>query len=149
MSREKTLCIIKPDAIEHNHIGDICQSLENEGLTIIAARMMIINKDLASEFYSEHLEKPFFGNLLAYMCDAPSLPMVLEGENAVVRYRTLLGATNPQDAAPGTLRKRFSPPPEQQKPGMLLNAVHGSENLVSACREIALFFSDQECFSRQ
>jgi nucleoside-diphosphate kinase len=137
---EKTLSIIKPDATSRNLIGEIISRFEKNGLKVVAAKMVQLSRDQAGGFYAEHEGKPFFGNLIDYMTSAPVLVQVLEGENAVMLNRSLMGATNPQEAEPGTIRADFAE-------SIDANAVHGSDSLQSAEREIAYFFASEEICS--
>jgi len=137
---EKTLSIIKPDATSRNLIGEIISRFEKNGLKVVAAKMVQLSRDQAGGFYAEHEGKPFFDNLIDYMTSAPVLVQVLEGENAVMLNRSLMGATNPQEAEPGTIRADFAE-------SIDANAVHGSDSLQSAKREIAYFFASEEICS--
>ena len=137
---EKTLSIIKPDATSRNLIGEIISRFEKNGLKVVAAKMLQLSRDQAGGFYAEHEGKPFFDNLIDYMTSAPVLVQVLEGENAVMLNRSLMGATNPQEAEPGTIRADFAE-------SIDANAVHGSDSLQSAEREIAYFFASEEIYS--
>ncbi|MEK9943866.1 MAG: nucleoside-diphosphate kinase [Gammaproteobacteria bacterium] len=137
---EKTLSIIKPDATSRNLIGEIISRFEKNGLKVVAAKMVQLSRDQAGGFYAEHEGKPFFDNLIDYMTSAPVLVQVLEGENAVMLNRSLMGATNPQEAEPGTIRADFAE-------SIDANAVHGSDSLQSAEREIAYFFASEEICS--
>lgn len=139
MSLQRTLSIIKPDAVRRNLIGAILARLEQQGFTIVAAKMVQLSKEQAEGFYAEHQGKPFFEPLVAYMTSAPVLVSVLEKENAVQDYRTLMGATNPEAAAEGTIRRDFALSQRE-------NSVHGSDSLESAAREIAYFFVSEEVF---
>ncbi|WP_109842849.1 nucleoside-diphosphate kinase [Aggregatibacter aphrophilus] len=139
MSLQRTLSIIKPDAVRRNLIGAILARLEQQGFTIVAAKMVHLNKEQAEGFYAEHQGKPFFEPLVAYMTSVPVLVSVLEKENAVQDYRTLMGATNPEAAAEGTIRRDFALSQRE-------NSVHGSDSLESAVREIAYFFVSEEVF---
>lgn len=141
MAVEKTFSIIKPDAVRRNLIGSIIASFEENGLKIVASRMQMLSIHEAQGFYAVHRERPFFGELVEYMCSGPVLLMVLEGDNAISKNRTIMGATNPKDAAEGTLRKRF---------GLSLseNSVHGSDALDTAAFEISWFFKGSEVCSR-
>ncbi len=134
---EKTFSIIKPNAIHKNVIGQIMTTFENNGLQIAAAKLTNIPRKQCEEFYAEHKERPFFGELVDFMTSGPVMLMVLKGENAVMRNREIMGATNPAQAAEGTLRKRFGD-------SMGENAVHGSDSKASAEREIAIFFKKEE-----
>ena len=139
MSLQRTLSIIKPDAVRRNLIGAILARLEQQGFSIVAAKMVHLSKEQAEGFYAEHQGKPFFEPLVAYMTSAPVLVSVLEKENAVQDYRTLMGATNPEAAAEGTIRRDFALSQRE-------NSVHGSDSLESAAREIAYFFVSEEVF---
>ncbi|RDE85025.1 nucleoside-diphosphate kinase [Aggregatibacter kilianii] len=139
MSLQRTLSIIKPDAVRRNLIGAILARLEQQGFSIVAAKMVHLSKEQAEGFYAEHQGKPFFESLVTYMMSAPVLVSVLEKENAVQDYRTLMGATNPEMAAEGTLRRDFALSQRE-------NAVHGSDSLESAAREITYFFVSEEVF---
>lgn len=139
MAVERTLSIVKPDAVAKNVIGKILSRFEKAGLHIVAAKMMHLSEAQAQGFYAEHKERPFFGELVEFMTSGPVVVQVLEGENAVAMNRDLMGATNPEDAADGTLRKDFA-----ESVGK--NAVHGSDSSQSAAREIEYFFkSDEIC----
>ncbi len=138
---EKTLSIIKPNAVEDSNIGNIIGRFEKEGLKIAAAKMVHLSKEKAEGFYIEHKERPFFGSLVGFMTSGPVLLMVLEGEGAVLKNRTIMGATNPEEAAEGTLRKLYAKSLEA-------NAVHGSDSTQSADREISYFFEGSELFKR-
>ncbi|MDU7786303.1 MAG: nucleoside-diphosphate kinase [Aggregatibacter aphrophilus] len=139
MSLQRTLSIIKPDAVRRNLIGAILARLEQQGFSIVAAKMVRLSKEQAEGFYAEHQGKPFFESLVTYMMSAPVLVSVLEKENAVQDYRTLMGATNPEAAAEGSIRRDFALSQRE-------NSVHGSDSLESAAREIAYFFVSEEVF---
>jgi nucleoside-diphosphate kinase len=141
MAIERTLSIIKPDAVGKNHIGDIYARFEKGGLKIVAAKMKQLSKADAEGFYAEHKERGFFGDLVGFMTSGPVLVSVLEGENAVLAHRDILGATNPKDAAPGTIRADFATSIDE-------NAAHGSDSVESANREIAYFFTADEVTTR-
>lgn len=141
MGVERTLSIVKPDAVARNIIGEIYSRFENNGLIIVAARMMRLSEDDAKGFYAEHEGKPFFDDLVAYMTSGPVVVQVLEGEGAIAGNRELMGATNPAEAAPGTIRADFAESVEA-------NAVHGSDSPESAEREIAYFFKPEEICPR-
>ena len=141
MSVERTLSIIKPDAVGKNVIGEIYSRFEQNGLRIVAAKMLRLSEDAAGGFYAEHRERPFFPALIEFMTSGPVVVQVLEGENAVARNRELMGATNPQEAAPGTIRADFAE-------SIDANAVHGSDSPESAAREIAYFFDSSEICER-
>ena len=132
---EKTLVLIKPDAVERRLAGEILGRFERRGLEIRAARLLTVDSGLAEEHYAEHREKPFFGELVKFITSAPTLALVLEGESAISVVRTTMGATNPTDAAPGTVRGDLAL-------AMPDNLVHGSDSPESAQREIALWFGD-------
>jgi len=141
MAIERTLSIIKPDAVAGNHIGDIYSRFEKAGLRIVGAKMLHLDNDKAGGFYAEHKERPFYNDLVKFMTSGPVLVSVLEGENAVAKHREIMGATNPAEAAEGTIRRDFASSIDQ-------NAVHGSDSTASAAREIAYFFSDDEILPR-
>lgn len=141
MAVERTFSIIKPNAVEAENIGNIIARFEKENLSIVAAKMTHLSKEKAEGFYIEHKERPFFGSLVSFMTSGPVVLMVLEGENAVTRNREIMGATNPEEAAEGTLRKLYAKSLEA-------NAVHGSDSLTSAEREISYFFEKSEVHSR-
>jgi len=138
---ERTLSIIKPDAVAKDVIGEIYSRFEQAGLKIIAARMTQLSKAQAQEFYAVHKARPFFSALVAFMTSGPVMIQVLEGENAISRNRELMGATNPAEAAPGTIRADFAE-------SIDANAVHGSDAAATARLEIACFFGPDEIFSR-
>lgn len=141
MTIEKTLSIVKPDAVDRNLIGAIYQRFENAGLKIVAAKMIHMNAEKAQGFYAEHEGKPFFADLVEFMTSGPVMVQVLEGESAITRYRELMGKTNPEDAACGTIRSDFAL-------SLRHNSVHGSDSPESAAREVAYFFADDEIFPR-
>ncbi|RUO23616.1 nucleoside-diphosphate kinase [Aliidiomarina iranensis] len=141
MALERTLSIIKPDAVAKNVIGAIVNRFETSGLRIVGQKMMHLSKEQAEGFYAEHSERPFFAALVEFMTSGPIVVMTLEGEDAVRKNREIMGATNPQEAAAGTLRADFAETIDE-------NAVHGSDAVESAAREIAYFFSDEEVCSR-
>lgn len=141
MSTERTLSIIKPDAVADDRIGAICSRFEESGLRIVAARMMRVTKAQARAFYAVHRERPFYEDLVAFMTSGPILVQVLEGEDAIARNRGIMGATNPADAAPGTIRADFARSVEE-------NAVHGSDGPETAKEEIAFFFPPDEVHAR-
>lgn len=138
---EKTFSIIKPNATLDNNIGNIIARFEKEGLRIAAAKLTTLSKEKAEGFYIEHKERPFFGELVSFMTSGPVMLMVLEGENAVAKNREIMGATNPAEAAEGTLRKLYAK-------SLGENAVHGSDSLASAEREINYFFDKNEIIQR-
>ncbi len=135
MAIERTLSIIKPDAIAKNVIGDIIRRFEENGLSVIGTRMTHLTAEQAGRFYAVHKDRPFFGPLCAFMSSGPILAMVLEGKNAVLLNRQLMGATNPKDADQGTIRADHAD-------SIDANAVHGSDSVDNAATEIAFFFSD-------
>jgi nucleoside-diphosphate kinase len=135
MAIERTLSIIKPDAVAKNLIGEIYSRFEKNGLRIIAARMMQLSRAQAEGFYAVHRERPFYKDLVEFMTSGPVIVQVLEGENAINKNRELMGATNPRDAAPGTIRADFATTVDE-------NAVHGSDGPDTAKQEIAFFFGD-------
>jgi len=141
MAVERTFSIVKPDAVAKNHIGEIYTRIESNGLRIVAAKMMQLSKEKAEGFYAEHSERPFFNDLVAFMTSGPVMVQVLEGEGAVLKNRDLMGATNPAEADAGTIRADFATSIDE-------NAVHGSDAVESAAREIAYFFSDEELCER-
>lgn len=135
--KQSTLSIVKPDAVRKNVIGEILATFEKAGLKIIAAKMKQLTRQEAEGFYAVHKDRPFFGELVNFMISGPVLISVLEGENAVAKNRELMGATNPKEAAPGTIRARFADSIGE-------NAVHGSDSLENATTEIKFFFTEQE-----
>jgi nucleoside-diphosphate kinase len=141
VSVEKTLSIIKPDAVAKNVIGEIYSRFENAGLKIVAARMMQLSRAQAEEFYAVHRERPFFNDLVNFMTSGPVMIQVLEGHDAIARNRELMGATNPKEAAAGTIRADFAQ-------SIDANAVHGSDAAETAKVEIACFFGDDDIVSR-
>lgn len=141
MAVERTLSIIKPDAVAKNHIGEINARFEAAGLCIVAAKMLRLSKDVAGGFYAEHRERPFFPALIEFMTSGPVVVQVLEGEGAIARNRELMGATNPKEAAAGTIRADFAE-------SIDANAVHGSDSPASAEREVAYFFAASEICPR-
>ena len=141
MAQERTLSIIKPDAVSNNVVGDIVSRFENAGLKIIAMRNERLSQERAKGFYAEHDGKPFFKDLVSFMTSGPVVLQVLEGENAIARNRELMGSTNPQEAEPGTIRADFAK-------SIDANAVHGSDSPASAIREIEFFFSEEQVNSR-
>lgn len=138
MAIERTFSIIKPDAVEKNVIGEIVSRFEKNGLRVIAAKMVHLTKEQAGGFYAVHKERPFYNDLVTYMTSGPVVVQVLEGENAVLKNREIMGATNPADADPGTIRKDFATSIEE-------NAVHGSDAAETAAQEIEFFFSEGLC----
>ena len=134
---ERTLVLIKPDALQRALAGEILARFEQRGLTIRAAKFVQVDRNLAEKHYAEHTEKPFFGELVEFITSAPTLALVLEGESAIGVVRTTIGATNPADAAPGTIRGDLAL-------AMPDNLVHGSDSPESAAREIGLWFAEHE-----
>jgi len=141
MAVERTLSIIKPDAVAKNVIGDIVSRFEKADLKVVAMKMVHLSDEQAGGFYAEHKERPFFKDLVSFMTSGPVVVQVLEGEDAVTKNRDLMGATNPADAAAGTIRADFAQTIDE-------NAVHGSDSTESAAREVAYFFSDEELCPR-
>lgn len=141
MANEQTLSIIKPDATGKNHLGDIISRFEKSGLRVIAAKMMHLSKQQAQDFYAVHKQRPFYSDLVAFMITGPILVLVLEGENAVVKNRDIMGATDPKKASKGTIRADFASSIDE-------NAVHGSDSTETARQEISFFFSAQEIWKR-
>jgi len=141
MAIERTLSIIKPDAVAKNVIGEIYSRFEKAGLKIVAAKMLQLNDDTAGGFYAEHKERPFYPDLIKFMTSGPVMVQVLEGEGAVALNRDLMGATNPAEAAEGTIRADFAN-------SIDANAVHGSDSPTSAEREVAYFFNAAELCDR-
>ena len=137
---ERTLSIIKPDAVAKNVIGKIYSRFESAGFRIVASKMLHLDNELAGGFYAEHRERGFFGDLIAFMTSGPVMVQVLEGEGAVLKNRELMGATNPADAEAGTIRADFAV-------SIDANAVHGSDSVESAQREVSYFFKDEEICS--
>jgi len=141
MAIERTFSIIKPDAVAKNVIGEIISRFEKNGLRVVACKMMQLSQEQAEGFYAVHKERPFFNDLVKFMISGPILAQVLEGENAVAKNRELMGATNPKEAAPGTIRADFAVSIDE-------NAVHGSDGQDTAAQEIAYFFSADELCER-
>ena len=139
MTIQRTLSIIKPDATSKNIIGKIIDRFEENGLKVVAGKLIHMDQAKAAGFYAEHEGRPFFPNLVEYMTSAPVFVQVLEGDNAVLKNRELMGATNPSEADPGTIRADFAETIDA-------NAVHGSDSEDSAVREISYFFDDSEIF---
>jgi nucleoside-diphosphate kinase len=135
LAAESTLVLIKPDAVERKLAGEILARFEQRGLELRAAKLLTVDREFAQEHYAEHQEKPFFGELVEFITSAPTLALALEGESAISVVRTTMGATNPTDAAPGTIRGDLAL-------AMPNNLVHGSDSPESARREIALWFGD-------
>jgi nucleoside-diphosphate kinase len=141
MNKERTLSIIKPDAVGKNHIGAIISRFEENGLRIVAARMTHLTRHQAEEFYAIHKERPFFKDLVHFMTTGPTLIMVLEGENAIVKNREVMGTTDPKKANKGTIRADYASSIDE-------NAVHGSDSLENAQTEIHFFFKPHEIHER-
>lgn len=141
MAVERTLSIIKPDGVAKNLIGKVYTRFEEAGLAIVAARMMRLSREQAEGFYAVHRERPFFGELVEYMTSGPVMVSVLEGESAVARHREIMGATDPAQAEPGTIRADFA-----ESKGV--NVVHGSDAVDTAKQEIAFFFQDADLCPR-
>lgn len=141
MAVEKTFSIVKPDAVKRNLIGEIYNRIEKAGLRVIAAKMVHLTEEQASGFYAEHEGKAFFPHLKEFMTSGPVMVQVLEGDNAIESYRELMGKTNPEEAASGTIRSDYAL-------SMRYNSVHGSDSPESAEREIAFFFPESEICSR-
>ncbi len=141
MAVERTLSIIKPDAVAKNVIGDIYSRFEKAGLSIVAAKMLQLSREQAEGFYAVHKERPFFKDLVDFMMSGPVMVQVLEGENAIAKNREVMGATNPKEAAPGTIRADFAS-------SIDANAVHGSDAPETAKQEIEFFFKPEEICPR-
>ncbi len=137
MTRERTFVMLKPDAVQRGYIGSIVHRFERRGLKIIGMKMIRIDDDLAEQHYAEHIDKPFYPSLKSFITSGPVVPMVLEGDNAIEMVRTMMGATDPQSSAPGTIRGDFAI-------DLGHNIIHGSDGDESATREISLFFDDEE-----
>jgi nucleoside-diphosphate kinase len=141
MAVERTFSIVKPDGVAKNLIGEVYRRFEQAGLKIVAAKMVKLRQDQAEGFYAVHKARPFYADLVKYMCSGPVMVQVLEGEDAVKKNRDLMGATNPKQAAPGTIRADFAASIEE-------NVVHGSDGPQTAATEIAFFFSEAEICPR-
>ena len=141
LALERTFSIVKPDAVSRNLVGEIYSRFEKAGLKIIASRMLLLSEEQAAGFYAEHDGKPFYEDLCAYMRSGPVMVQVLEGEDAILANRKLMGATDPKEAEPGTIRADFAE-------SIDANAVHGSDSPESAKREINFFFQESEVFPR-
>lgn len=137
MAKETTFSIIKPNAVKKGVIGDIIEQFEKSGLTVAAAKLTVLSRKKCEEFYAEHKARPFFGELVDFMTSGPVMLLALHGENAVVKNRDLMGATDPKKAAAGTIRAKHGDSVGE-------NAVHGSDSPASAARELALFFERSE-----
>ncbi len=138
---ERTLSIVKPDGVQKNLIGEVIRRFENAGLRIMGLKMLRLTKDMAKGFYIVHKDKPFYDSLTDFMSSGPVVVMVVEGDNAISKVREIMGATNPKNAAPGTIRHDFASDVEH-------NIVHGSDSPESARFEISYFFSEVEIFKR-
>ncbi|NKB75876.1 MAG: nucleoside-diphosphate kinase [Gammaproteobacteria bacterium] len=141
MAIERTFSIVKPDAVGKGYIGQIYQRFEDAGLNVVASRMLHLSKEQAQQFYAVHSERPFYKDLVDFMISGPVMVQVLEGENAILKNREVMGATNPADAAAGTIRADFATTVDE-------NAVHGSDAPETAAEEIAFFFSDDQICPR-
>lgn len=137
MAVEKTLILLKPDAVQRGLMGEILSRIEKKGLKVVGLRLINVTKELAHTHYMEHKEKPFFKSLVEFITSGPTLSMAIEGENAITVVRKLVGKTNPQEAEPGTIRHDF---------GMVVgrNLIHASDSPASAKKEVALFFKDED-----
>lgn len=142
MTIQRTLSIIKPDAVKANKIGAIIMRFEEAGLRVIAAKMEKLTLKQAQDFYAVHKDRPFFNDLVAFICSGPVMIQVLEGPDAILLNRSLMGATDPKQAAAGTIRADFAESIDK-------NAVHGSDSSETAKQEIAFFFTEAQCFSRE
>ena len=142
MALERTLSLIKPDAVAKDLVGDIYHRIENAGMHVVGAKMLQLTPELAAGFYAEHEGKPFYSNLIEFMTSGPIMAQVLEGDDCIKRYRELMGNTDPAKASVGTLRSDYAET-------LSINAVHGSDSVTSAAREIAFFFSDDEICPRK
>ena len=138
---ERTLSIIKPDAVAKNVIGEIYSRFESEGFKIVAAKMLHLDEITAGGFYAVHKDRPFFNDLVSFMTSGPIMVQFLEGENAVAKHREIMGATNPKEAASGTIRADFAKSLDE-------NAVHGSDSIENAAIEIAYFFGEDGVYPR-
>ena len=134
---EKTLCIIKPDAVENNFVDQINEMIKSKGLSILKSKKTNISSEVAKQFYAEHSEKPFFNELVDFITSGPAVVQILEGDSCITSYRSLMGATNPEDAEEGTIRKEFAESIEA-------NSVHGSDSIENAQKEISFFFANVE-----
>ena len=132
---ERTLIVFKPDAVRRGLSGEILARFERRGFQIVALKLLTVSRELAEKHYEEHAQKPFFGSLVEFITSAPSVALVLEAQNAIALSRQMIGATNPLDAAPGTIRGEFTSDKQ-------LNLIHGSDSLEAAAREIALWFPE-------
>lgn len=134
---ERTFLMVKPDGVQRNLIGEIVSRFEKKGFKLVGAKLMTVSKELAETHYAEHKERPFFGELVDFITSGPVFAMVWEGENVIATARTMMGATNPSDAAPGTIRGDFGVQ-------VSMNVIHGSDSPESAKREIGIFFKEDE-----
>ncbi|ARK30307.1 nucleoside-diphosphate kinase [Halalkalibacter krulwichiae] len=134
---ERTYLMIKPDGVQRNLIGEIVSRFEKKGFTLVAAKLMTVSKETAETHYGEHKERPFFGELVSFITSGPVFAMVWEGESVISTARTMMGATNPQEAAPGTIRGDYGVQ-------VAMNVIHGSDSPESAEREINIFFNEEE-----
>jgi len=141
MTIQRTLSIIKPDAVAKNIVGKVYDCFEKAGLKVVAAKMVHLSKAQAEKFYEVHQARPFYNDLVKFMISGPVLVSVLEGEDAVLKHRDVMGATNPKEAAPGTIRALYANSIDE-------NAVHGSDSLENAKVEIAFFFNDNDIYER-
>jgi nucleoside-diphosphate kinase len=141
MAQERTLSIIKPDGVARNLIGEVYRRFEKAGLVIVGARMLRLSKPQAEAFYEVHKARPFYGDLVAYMTSGPVIAQVLQGDNAVLKHRDIMGATDPKKAAPGTIRADLAESIEH-------NVVHGSDSVENAHNEIAFFFASSDLCPR-
>ena len=132
---EKTLCIIKPDAVENNFVDQINEMIESKGLSILKSKKTNISSEIAKQFYAEHSEKPFFNELVDFITSGPAVVQILEGDSCISSYRSLMGATNPEEAEEGTIRKKYGISIDK-------NSVHGSDSVENAKIEIDFFFKD-------
>ncbi len=137
---EKTFMMVKPDGVQRNLIGEIVSRFESKGFTLVGSKLMQISQELAEQHYGEHKERPFFGELVDFITSGPVFAMVWEGENVISTSRLMMGATNPKESAPGTIRGDFAVTVSK-------NIIHGSDSLESAQREISLFFKEEEIIS--
>jgi len=134
---ERTLCIIKPDAVRNEDIGNIIAMIQDAGFTILGLKQMTISAKVAGEFYAVHKERPFYGELVNFMSSGPIVPIALQKDNAVADWRALIGSTDPAEAAEGTIRKKYATSKGE-------NAVHGSDSQENGVNEIAFFFAERE-----
>ena len=142
MAIERTLSIVKPDAVAGNIIGEVYKRFEQAGLRVIAAKMLFLNKETAEQFYAVHKERPFYAGLVKFMSSGPVMVQVLEGENAILKNREIMGATDPKQAAPGTIRRDLAKSIDE-------NVAHGSDSPETAAFEINFFFKPEEIYSRK